>query len=353
MKNKILLLTGLCIVAGLIAFKLVANKQKIEEKEKPTNTANVRIPVTTATVSEKVQEIKLAKTGRFTPYNEATVVATGSANIKRLFFSLGDKVKKGQVLAELDTSLLELELQKSESTVLKLKNDLKTYTELLEGNAATRETVDEIRQNYSDAMNLSGQLKRQIANAVIKAPVRGIIETKKAEEGVFIAAGAEITTIVNLEKIKVSINLTEQEVYQVNLNQKVTLTTDVYPGAVLSGNINFISPRANGANNYTVEISAPNNAATPLKAGTFVTVSLSHKTLKKIALIPRAALLQGTQNASVYIAENGRARQLKIKIGRTFGEQIEVTGGLTTGSRVIISGQINLHNGSPIQIINN
>ena len=165
MKNKILLLFGLCVVAGLITFKLVVNKRMIEEKEKPTDTAKLKIPVTTATVSEKVQEIKLAKTGRFTPYSEATVVATGTATVKRLLFSLGDKVKKGQVLAVLDTGLLELELQKSESTVLKLKNDLKTYTELFEGNATTREKVDEIRQNHSDAMNLSARLKRQISDA--------------------------------------------------------------------------------------------------------------------------------------------------------------------------------------------
>lgn len=352
MKNKAPWLIGLCCIIGLIGYKLVVNKQKIEEKEKPINT-DLRIPVTIAPVTAGMEQTELSRTGMLIPFQEATVIAPGSGNIVRLMFKLGDNVKKGQLLALLDTRIAKLELQKAVSAATKLKNDLQTYTELLEGNAATQEKVNQVRQDYNDALNRVSQLKRQIADAAITAPISGIISMKKVEDGVFAPVGAEIATIVNLDKLKLNISLTEQEVYTIHTGKQVFFTTSVYPEKSFTGTVNFISPKANEANNYIVEITALNNTTTPLKAGTFVAVNLSDKTQRKIILIPRSALIEGTENASVYIAVNGKAQLQKIVTGRAKATQIEVLDGLSAGSQVITSGQINLHNGSLTRTTNN
>lgn len=350
MKKKYII-TLVCIgIIGLITFKLIANKEKINQKNQPAQIENVYIPVTAATVKEQIQEVELIKTGKLAPFKEAKIVSTSSGNVERLLFNLGDHVHQGQTLAIIDTRLIKLDLQKSESNASKLKRDLQTYTDLLEGNAATQEKVNEIRQNYNDALNLSQQLRRQITDANIKAATSGIIGIKNVEEGMYVTAGAEIASIVNLSQLKVQVYFTEAEVYQIALGQKIKLTTDVYPDKSILGTVTFISPQANQAHNYQVEITAANEKDAPLRSGTFVYANFSRKTAKKILLIPREALNESTQNASVYMVQKDKALLRSIKVGKEYGKNIQVIGGLQAGNVVITSGQINLKDGSLINV---
>lgn len=350
MKKTLVVSLIFIVTIGLIAFKLVTNKKKINEKNQPAKIENVQIPVTTAVVREEVQEAGLVKTGMLAPFKEAKVLSVSSGNIQRLLFSLGDNVRQGQALVIIDTRLLELGLQKSESKAAKLKRDLQTYTDLLEGNAATQEKVNDIRQNYNDAENEVEQLHRQIADATVKAPTSGIIGSKAVEEGMFVSSGAEIASIVNLSQLKVQVYLTEAEVYQIAPGQKIKLTTDVYPGKSFAGTVTFISPQANQAYNYQTEITAANNRDTPLRSGTFVYADFSRKTAQKVILIPREALIESTQNASVYTVQNGKAVLRSIKVGAEYGGNIQVNEGLQPGEQVITSGQINLKDGTLINI---
>jgi membrane fusion protein, multidrug efflux system len=350
MKKKLAVSLIFIVIIGFVAFRLVTNKRKINEKNQPVKVDNVQIPVTVAPVREEVQETGLVKTGMLAPFREAKVLAVSSGNLQRLLFNLGDHVQQGQPLAIVDTRLLQLDLQRSESKAAKLKRDLQTYTDLLEGNAATQEKVNEIRQNYTDAQNQVEQLHKQIADATIKAPTSGIIGSKAVEEGMFVSTGAEIALIINLSQLKVQIYLTESEVYQIAHGQKIKLTTDVYPDKSFAGIVTFISPQANQAYNYQVEITAANNKDTPLRSGTFVYADFSGKTARKVTLIPREALIESTQQASVYTVESGKAVLRRIKVGAAYGGNIQVTDGLLPGEQVITSGQINLKDGTLINI---
>jgi len=350
MKQKFII-TLVCIgITGMIVLKLFSNKRKINEKNQPASVENIRIPVTVAAAAENVQQTGIIKTGMLAPFKEAKVLSVSSGNVQQLRFNLGDNVQQGQTLAVIDSRLLQLDLQKSATNVARLRNDLLTYSELLTGNAATREKVDEIRQNYNDAVNQSSQLERQIADASIKAPTSGIIGVKSVEEGMYVSAGTEIATIVNLSQLKVQVNLTESEVYQVAVGEKIRLTTDVYPGKSFSGTVTFISPQANQAYNYLVEITAGNDKDAPLRSGTSVYADFSKKTSQKILLIPREALNASIQDASVYVVKDGKAVLRNIKTGSEYGSNIQVIEGLQLGEQVVTSGQINLKDGSLINI---
>jgi membrane fusion protein (multidrug efflux system) len=350
MKKK-LIVAFVCVgITGVIGFRLVSNKKKINEKNRPIQVENVRIPVTAIAVREELIQAGMVKTGTLAPFREAKVLSVSSGNVQRLLFNPGDNVHQGQTLAIIDTRLLAVDLQQSESNVNKLRRDLQTYTELLAGNATTRERVNEIRQHYDDAINQMERLKRQIADASIKAPTSGIIGTKTVEEGMFVTAGTEIASIVNLSRLKVQVNLTEAEVYQVNLKQKIKLTTDVYPDKSFPGTVSFISPKANLAYNYLVEITAGNDKHTPLRSGTFVYADFSGTTSQKILLIPRQALNGSTQDASVYVVKDGKAILRNIQVAGEHGSNIHVSGGLQTGELVITSGQINLKDSTLISV---
>lgn len=350
MKRKYIIGLIILILIALIVFRLASNKSTLDKKKAPTQDTVVRIPVKVAEVKQQHQEISLIKTGALLPFKEAKVLSATSGTIQQLRFNLGDHVSEGQVLAVTDTRLAQLDLQKAQTNADKLRRDLDTYTELLKGQAATQEKVNEVRQNYSDAVNQVSQVKKQISDAAIKAPTSGIIAEKPVEQGVFANTGTQIATIVNLAEAKVQINLTEAEVYQVKQGQQVKITTDVYPGQVFNGKITFISPQADDTHNYRVEILAENKGSSLLRSGTFVYADFSRKTTQDVLMIPRDALTQSVKDASVYVVENNVVHQKPVKTGIEMDNMIQVISGLKAGEVVVTSGQINLKDGSKVTV---
>ncbi|RYY19607.1 MAG: efflux RND transporter periplasmic adaptor subunit [Sphingobacteriaceae bacterium] len=350
MKRKYIISIIVVGIIALIVFRLASNKKILDEKKQPTQDSVVRIPVKTTEVTAQLQEINLIKTGSLAPFKETKVFSTLGGTIQQLRFNLGDHVQAGQLLAVMDTRLLQLDLQRAQTNAAKLRQDLQTYTELQQGQAATQEKVNDVRQNYLDAANQVSQAKKQISDAAVKAPISGIIASKPLEQGVFAGAGTELASIVNLSEAKVQLNLTEAEVYQVKQGQQVKITTDVYPGQVFNGRISFISPQADETHNYSVEILATNNERTLLRSGTFVYADFSRKTKQNILLIPREALTQSIKDASVYVVENNAVRQKPIKTGIEMNGMIQVINGLKAGEVVVTSGQINLKDGSQVSI---
>ena len=350
MKRKYIIGLIILAVIALIVIKLASNKKTLDEKKEPAQDSVVQIPVKVAPVKKQLEEINLIKTGSLAPFKDTKVLATTGGTIQQLKFNLGDHVQQGQIIAVMDTRLMQLDLQKSETNAAKLKRDLETYTELLQGQAATQEKVNEIRQNYLDAVNQVNQNKKQISDAAIKAPISGIISEKKMESGVFANAGAELATIVNLSEAKVQLYLTENEVYQVRQGQQVKITTDVYPGQVFNGKISFISPQADETHNYGIEIMADNKESSLLRSGTFVYADFSRKTQQNILLIPREALTESVKDASVYVVENNKVHLTPIKTGIEMSGMIQVIGGLKAGEVVVTSGQINLKDGAQVII---
>ncbi|WPV64716.1 efflux RND transporter periplasmic adaptor subunit [Chitinophaga sp. LS1] len=350
MKTKYIVSLVVILIIGLIVYKLAVNKKKLNEKNRQAPVTQVQIPVKVAVAKEQLLEINIVKTGNIAPFKEAKVVAMSGGTLTQVRFELGDQVKQEQVLAITDTRQAQLELQKAETDAAKLRNDLDTYTELLKGKAATQEKVNEIKNNYQTALNQVDQARKKLADAAIKAPTSGIISAKPVEQGVFVNAGTEIATIVNLNKAKVQVNLTEAEVYKVTNGQKVKITADVYPGKEFSGTISFISPQADQTHNYLVEIMTDNATQSILRSGTFVYADFSRKTQEQFLVIPREALTESVKNASVYVVKNNVVHQQIIQTGTEMGGLMQVISGLQAGDSVVTSGQINLKDGTPVSV---
>ncbi|CAD0218261.1 efflux RND transporter periplasmic adaptor subunit [Chryseobacterium sp. JV274] len=353
MKKKITLIIMLISfsIAGLILYKLYVSYQKNNQTETQKKEHILQIPVTVATVKDEIQKAGSTKIGFIVPFEEAKVISAGTGNIKELLFKLGDKVHKGQPLAIINTQLLELELKKSESNVAKLGKDLKTYIELLQGNAAIQRDVDALRQSYNDAKNQSMQLRKQISDGVIKSPIDGVISTKNVEDGMFVGSGGELASIISFSKLKVQILLTQSEIYNIYLGQKIKLSTDIYSGKSFWGKVTYISSQATEAFNFPVEITAGLDKNSPLLSGTMIYANFSKESTKKMLMIPRVAINESVLNASVYVVKNGKSILRKISVGEQFGDDIEVTQGLNAGEQVVLSGQINLQNGALVKII--
>lgn len=350
-KNSIIVAVVVLALGAGIAFKLSQNKQKINERNKVVDRSAIAIPVSVvkAFTGSSGQQFTLPAVTQ--PETEADVVVSAQGKITSLNFQLGTVVTKGQVIGVVDTKLKELNMRATSLTEEKLKKDYDRYNELYKGNAATEVNVNDVKYNYENTKIQLDQIKQQIADANIVAPLSGVITRKNLEEGEFVNPGTPIAVVVDVSRLKAQVMVGENDVYKLKTGAPVEITTDVYPGKTFKGTIRYISPQGDDSHNYPVEITLANDSRLPIKAGTFVRVGFAVAGSTNTLQIPKIALVEGMKNPYVYVINGNRATAKKLVLGREIGENVEVLDGLADGEEVISSGQINLAEGSLITVV--
>jgi len=351
MKKIIIIIISLSVLA-FIVFRLSTSYNKINtNKDVSTDLAYVSVNV--SPVSKMAMSNSLQLTGYMDAYSEIDIASEAQGTIVSLNAELGQEKSKGSIISTIDDKLKNLAVQKAKNLKVKLEKDLERNKNLYNGGSLTEQQLDDAQNSYNDAVIQLEQAEKELTNATIKSPISGIITKKQVEEGEYINIGSPIATIVDISKLKIKLNVSEIDVYQLKLRDKAIITTDVYPGISFEGNISFISSQGDDSHNYPVEIVIPNNLKHPLKSGTFASVLINLPVATEVLYIPRESLLGSITEASVYVTENNKAILKKIVVGSGNDKYIKVISGLKEGEKVIVNGQINLSDGKAIKIINN
>jgi len=350
MKKIIIIVVALAVLA-LIVFRLSTNYKKVNaNKDVNTDLAYVSVnvsPVLKLSISDSLQ-----LTGYMEANSEIDIPAEALGIITSLNAELGQEKSKGDTIATIDNKLKKLAVLKAKNLKVKLEKDLERNKNLYAGGSLTEQELDNAQNLYDDAVIELGQAEKALADATIKSPIRGVITKKQVEEGEYINTGSPIVTIVDISKLKIKLNVSETNVYQLKLGDKAIITTDIYPGVTFEGNISFISSQGDDSHNYPVEIVISNSTEHPLKSGTFANVMIKLPVAAEALYIPRESLLGSITDASVYIAENNKAILKKIVVGNGNDKFIKVISGLKEGEKVIENGQINLSDNKAIKIVN-
>ena len=350
MKRIIIIVIALVVLA-LIVYRLSTNYRKVNaNKNVSTDLAYVTVnvfPVSKISITDS-----LLLTGYMEAYSEVDIASEAQGIITSLFAELGQEKSKGNVIATIDDKLKTLSVQKAKNLKAKLEKNFERNKNLFNGGSLTQQQLDDAQNLYDDAAIQLEQAEKELVNATIKSPISGIIIKKQVDEGEYINIGSPIVTIVDVSKLKIKLNVSEVNVYQLKLGDKAIISTDVYPGVVFEGNISFISSQGDDSHNYPVEIVIPNNSRYPLKSGSFANVVIKLPVAIEAAYIPRESLLGSITDAEVYVAENNKAILKKIVVGNGNDKYIKVVSGLKEGEQVIVNGQINLSENKAIKIVN-
>lgn len=118
-----------------------------------------------------------------------------------------------------------------------------------------------------------------------------------------------------------------------------------------TGKITFIAAKADESLNFQVEIEIANNKENNIKAGMYGSANFESNQKQELKVVPRNAFVGSVSSNQVFVVENGKAKLKKVTAGRILGEKVEIVDGLSDGELVITTGQINLQDGSLVEII--
>lgn len=350
--KKVVLYIGVFIALIILTlWKLNANTKKNDAKTvKVRESLSAPVPVRVDTISFSKFDQHFSANGIFEPYEQIVLTSEIAGRVSELLVKDGDFVRQGQILARIDNEILRAALVASKAKLAQTKQDLIRYEQAFASGGVTQKQVDDIRLQVETAQAEYIQSNRNTDNALVKSPVSGVINERFFEIGAYQALGSKLFEIVNASRLKLTVQVTEFQVIHLNTGDKVKVTASVYPELYYPGTITYIAAKGDASLTYNVEIEIKNVSGKQPKAGMYGTAYFTPPSDGLSLLVPRSAFQGGVKSNTIFLAEGGKAKLHKVVAGRSLGNRVEVREGLKENDIVIISGQINLINGTPVFI---
>lgn len=318
-------------------------------------------------------------TGTIEPVTQVDVGTQVSGILTNLYVDYNSVVKEGQIIAELDKSLLNIELNASKNTVNKTKAEL-TYQEanfkrtkaLYEKELIAQSEYDlalynyeTAKSDYDNAVNTLEKAKINLGYATIYSPIDGVVLSKSVEEGQTVASSFSTPTLFNiaadLKDMEVIADVDEADIGGVKVGQRVTFTVDSFPLLTFEGYVKEVRQEGIVESNvvtYEVVISAANPDLT-LKPGMTASVEIFTLEVDCIAAVPAAALLftppmpegaepmqrrrpegemgeRPTDAGRVFVKVGDMIEPRRVTVGASNGIHTEVEG-VNAGDSVVLS----------------
>jgi membrane fusion protein (multidrug efflux system) len=353
MKKIITTIVILVVVIGGIAFVLNKNKKKNQEKTDFIAQGNGAIAVNVAEAKKSVPELDFSANGTFAPNQELMFSAENSGRVSKIFVQEGSRVSVGTVLARIDAEILNTDRETAEANYQSAAKDLARYESSFKTGGVTQQQLDQAKLNAENAKLRLQQQNRRLNDANIRSSINGVVNKKLIEVGAYVSPGTQLFELVDISKLKLKVNVNENQVANIKIGDKVSIQSNVFPDEKFSGKISFIAAKADGSLNFPIEIDVTNNGKSNLKAGMYGTALFDFPTQASTILVPRSAFVGSVSSNKIFIynKEKNVANVREVVAGRILGDQVEIIKGLTEGETVITSGQINLIEGTEVSII--
>lgn len=348
MKRIVITIVIIISVVALIGFVLNNNKKNNEEKTAVVAQTGGAVVVRVDTVKKQPLNVDFVANGNFAPEQELDFAAEKPGRVTRVLTDVGDRVTKGQVLATIRTDQLSVDLQNAEATYQNALKDQQRYENAFQTGGVTQQQLDQAKLTLQNAKAKVQQARINIGDADIRASINGIVNKRYIEPGAVVAAATKLFELVDVSKLKLKATVTEEQVANLKVGDKIKVTASVFPDKKFEGKITFIAPKADNTLNFPIEVEVANNPNNELRAGMYGTANFSFPQQAPGILISRTAFVGSVSSNQVFVLTDTTSQLRNVTAGRIFGDRVEVLNGLKEGEIVITSGQVNLTNGSKV-----
>ena len=342
--------------------------------------AGMRAPMTVdvaqtrrETVSEHIMVV-----GNLIGAATVEVVPKVSGRLQGVTVRLGDRVRKGQTLAQVEDREIREQVRQAEAsfevaraTVRQREADLKfaqtaldRSRSLFSRNLLPRQTLDDAearsqaaeaqldlaRAQFNQSQARLDELRITLGNTVIASPVDGFVAKRNLDPGAFASQNSPVVSVVDLSTVRMVANLIERDAKRVHEGTEAGVEVDAYPGERFKGRVARVAPVFDPATRTAeMEIEVPNPEGR-LKPGMYARVNLTVGIRENALVVPRNAVVDIEGKRGVFVPQQNRAAFRAVQTGLQDENRVEITHGLQDGSHVITTGALALRDGDPIQM---
>jgi RND family efflux transporter MFP subunit len=360
----------LLLFAGILAYGISSRlRHDATVRAETTQMSLPSVSVATPERSAQLQEIVLP--GNVQPFTSAPIYARTNGYLKTWYADIGAHVKKGQLLAVIETPEVDQQLQQSRSNLATSEANLELseitknrYQGLLATHAVAQQDVDNAVGTYNanksivDANQANvNQLGTLQSFEKVYAPFDGIITARNTDVGQLISAGnsgnvkTDLFHISQPGKLRVYVNVPEQYSQAATPGLTAELTLAEFPGRKFQGMLVRTSVSINYATRTLLAEIDVDNPTGELLSGAYTQVHLKVPGQTSSYLVPVSALIFRSHGLQVAVVKNGAAVLIPVTPGHDYGDRIEIVSGLQGRDTVIVNPPDSLVSGQKVQVV--
>ncbi len=321
------------------------------------------LKITTTAVSSLKPDLLFSTSGTIEAVKSANISTRLMGYVSKVNVKIGDRVKKGDILLSINSADLKAkkgqinaQIIQAQSYFTNAKKDYERFTQLFKENSASQKELDNITTHYEQAkagLDAAKQMQKEIdanlAYADIKAPFNGVITGKMIDNGDLANPGIPLLSLENTHNYLVKTYVNENQIDKINkggaVNLKIKSSNEILKGSI--SEISISSKNSGGLYEVKINITNPTN----IFSGMFVSVDFLGSTKANIITIPKSALVQKGQLMGVYTVSMQHTALLRwLRLGKTYGNAIEVLSGLNKNEKIITSANGKLYNGANVTL---
>lgn len=339
-------LTKFIMVAGLLVAPILA--QAADEKPQAPAT-----PVVVVVVEKKDFADEIEALGTLKSREGVNLASSVTEIVTKVNFKDNQRVKKGDILLEMDASEERAELAEQESSRAEAQRQVNRLSPLVKKGAASASILDENRRDLQGAQARIRAIQSRINQRVVKAPFDGVLGLRNVSVGALAQPDSIITTIDDDSIMKLDFAVPEIFLSALKTGVIIEAETEAYPGKIFKGEISNVDSRIDPITRSIQARAIIPNDEKLLKPGLLMQVELQ-KDPRKVILIPEEAITSVAKDTFVFVVseKDGKttAEKRKIKLGaRQFGEA-EILEGLEEGEKIVTHGTLRVKPGAPLKI---
>ncbi len=317
---------------------------------------------------QKISE-KLLFTGVIEAWKKINITPDIGGKIAKIHVEEGERVEKGQLLAEMDTRAIRLQLEQAEAALAvaeasyrDAQKNMERMKRLEKEDAVSDQEYEKIKLAFdlADAQLKQAKAALNLARynldvSLMKAPFSGVIASRNAEVGDVInpmmggfSPTSGVLTLMDFSRVKIEIDVSHRDIVRIQKGQVARLRVTTFPDKFFQGRVSIVNITANPiTKKFRVEVMV-DNPNLVLRPNTFGEVSLEVSTHENALVIPQKAVLENKY--AFRIKDNNRVERVDLTLGLQNSDQIEVVSGLKEGDLVVVEGNFGLEDGTEIEI---
>jgi RND family efflux transporter MFP subunit len=366
----IIFLLAVAIALGVLVYRGIETRTFAQAALEKSTQSNVALDVAVTHAKRVIGAQEVILPGDVQAFTDAPIYARVNGYLKKWNSDIGARVHKGDVLAEIEAPELDAQLLQAKANLATANANLTLaqtqatrWQGLIKTNAVSQDELDQkvgtlnadktiVEADEANVRNL----QEQVSFEKVIAPFDGVVTARRTDVGALITAGAgstavELFHLAAIDRLRVFIDLPEQDRAAARSGATATLFLNEFPGrkftGVIARNSSAIDP---SARTLRVEIDV-DNPKDEMLPGSYVSVHLKAPGAANAIVVPSNTLLFRSEGLRVAVVKDGKAQLIPVKVGRDFGETLEIVNGLNADDTLIVNPPDSILPGAPVRVM--
>ncbi|GFM35936.1 efflux RND transporter periplasmic adaptor subunit [Desulfovibrio psychrotolerans] len=333
--------------AATDAQSLVANaKPAAAASERSQYIVNVKVETVTPAPLRDV----LVLPGETEALSDVSLASERAGVVEWVGVTEGQTVRAGQQIIRINLNALEAVRDRAKANLTLAEDQLRRRRDLYERKVLSREELEQAETERTVAQATLREAEVNYSHGITTSTTNGVVNKVYVDPGEYIAEGATVADIVNVDTLRVNFNVPEADVRFLSEGSKAVVRLDTYPGREWEGTVDFVAWKADTATRTFRVRLVVNNRDGAIRPGMIARGAFVRRSVADALTAPLFSVLDKGGERVVFVERNGVAEARTVELGVIDGDRVEVRKGLDAGDRLIVVGHTEVEDGTKVNV---